>query len=283
MFYQGRARSKAVQSKLSLNSTFGIKVLRIASVLGATFLLSSCLTSSVRAERNNVIMTNDFEQGNIAPLKLEGCCATVISNNVRSGSKALKVTLDSAKSSRTERAEMKLSTFPNRSDRWVGISVFIPKGSSKQYQVLNQFVRMPGGGEYYGATFQLIRKGDKLIVYRYRGATENGTPGGKQVWEIGPAIENQWLDFVYHYKASSSSTGVFEMWMNGSKKIDYKGPTADERGHGPYFKFGVYVGVGHKLNKPTSIYFDELRIGDERAAYQDVAPSATLVRVSDAR
>jgi hypothetical protein len=283
MAYKECDRSVTFQKKLFLHSAFGAKILRIASVLCATFLLSSCLTSSVRAERNNVITTSDFEQGNITPLKVEGCCATVVSNNVRAGSKAVKVTLDSSKSSRTERAEMKLSTFPSSSERWVGISVFIPKGSSTQYQVLNQFARMPGSGEYYGATFQLIRKGDKFVVHRYRGATENGTPRGKQVWEIGPAIENQWLDFVYHYKASSSSTGIFEMWMNGSKKIDYKGPTADDRNQGPYFKFGVYVGVGHKIDKPTSIYFDELRVGDERATYQDVAPSANLVRVADAK
>jgi hypothetical protein len=277
---------KTFQRKLSLVSVLGAsnlrKVSKVATVLPAILLLLNCFASSAQIERNNIILTNDFEQGSIQPFGLEGCCVTVVSNNFRAGSKALRVALDSSKSSRPERAELKLNTFPDRSERWVGISVYIPSGTSQPYTI-NQFLRKPGNGKGYAPAFQFTKKSNKFFLNRNLRGTENGDKRGRPEWDLGPAIENQWFDIVYHYKASSSSNGIFEMWINGTKKVDYQGPTADDRGDGPYFKFGVYVGAGNRTDKPISTYFDEVRIGNERATYQDVAPSADLYRVLDTR
>ncbi len=38
-------------------------------------------------------------------------------------------------------------------------------------------------------------------------------------------MKNVWYDFVYHVKWSSGSDGYFDAWVNGVKKLSYRGPT----------------------------------------------------------
>jgi len=42
---------------------------------------------------------------------------------------------------------------------------------------------------------------------------------------IGPVVKNVWYDFVYHVRWSSGADGFFDAWVNGVKKLTYRGPT----------------------------------------------------------
>lgn len=58
-------------------------------------------------------------------------------------------------------------------------------------------------------------------------------------YPIGPVVRNQWYNFVYHVKWSSGSDGYFDAWVNGVKKMSYRGPTLYP-GQGVYLKLANY-------------------------------------------
>jgi chitodextrinase len=56
---------------------------------------------------------------------------------------------------------------------------------------------------------------------------------------VGPIVRNVWYDFVYHVKWSSGADGYFDAWVNGVKKMSYRGPTL-YAGQGCYLKLANY-------------------------------------------
>lgn len=51
-------------------------------------------------------------------------------------------------------------------------------------------------------------------------------------------LRGQWHKIEVHAKWSRSDTGVFQVWVNGELKVDYKGKTMSAKE--VYFKYGVY-------------------------------------------
>lgn len=267
MVYQGRDRSETFQKKLILHSAFGAKVLRIASVLCATLLLSSCLTSSVRAERKNIIYSEDFERGIGKEWHREGCCNysnAIVSSPVRSGNSSYRSQLK-PKSNKAIRAEIGLDPFPKNAERWVGVSIFVPQEAHKGHTSLFQFHIKPDKGRpWTSPPFQMtMNSSNRLQMKRYG----NATNGSSQSWDLGPVNRGQWMDFVFHLKSSHTSKGLLEVWINGQLKLKYNGVTSLDYSHGPHVKMGVYAAKGE-----STVYYDSFRIGNEKATYQDVAP-----------
>jgi hypothetical protein len=56
---------------------------------------------------------------------------------------------------------------------------------------------------------------------------------------IGPVVRNTWYHFVYHLKWSSSADGFIKAWVNGVRKMDYRGPNL-YAGQGCYLKLANY-------------------------------------------
>jgi hypothetical protein len=98
---------------------------------------------------------------------------------------------------------------------------------------------------------------------------------GSEYIDIGPTISNQWVSWVMHVKWTTDATGILQVWQNGKLVIDKKNIktcTPD----GVYFKIGIdKFGWGSQpshVNKRV-IYYDEIRIGDERSDYDIVKPT----------
>lgn len=68
-------------------------------------------------------------------------------------------------------------------------------------------------------------------------------------YPIGPVVRNQWYNFVYHVKWSSGVDGFFDAWVNGMRKMVYRGPTLFP-GQGCYLKLANYHSA---FGKPTSV------------------------------
>jgi len=66
---------------------------------------------------------------------------------------------------------------------------------------------------------------------------------------IGPVVRNVWYNFVYHVKWTSQTDGFFDAWVNGVRKMVYRGPTLYP-GQGCYFKLANYHSA---FGKPTSV------------------------------
>jgi hypothetical protein len=74
---------------------------------------------------------------------------------------------------------------------------------------------------------------------------------------IGPVVRNVWYDFVYHVKWSSRADGYITAWVNGERKMDYKGPTL-YAGQGCYLKLANYHTA---FGRPSSVIHDRVLRG----------------------
>lgn len=97
---------------------------------------------------------------------------------------------------------------------------------------------------------------------------------------LAPVVPGTWNDFVVQVRYDVGSTGILKVWKDqraGDAPLwDYRGPTTSVGDTGGYNKFGLYH-TGWKFNVPTShkvhtYYFDEIRIGNENASFEQVAP-----------
>jgi hypothetical protein len=85
-------------------------------------------------------------------------------------------------------------------------------------------------------------------------------------------MRGRWTDILAHVRWAHTGEGRFEVWANGRKAYDYRGPTLS-KGASVYFKFGIYRAFVSKymLAKRTVrlpvqvVYFDEIRRGKTRA------------------
>lgn len=66
---------------------------------------------------------------------------------------------------------------------------------------------------------------------------------------VGPVVRNQWYHFVYHVQWSSGADGYFDAWVNGRRKMAYRGPTLYP-GQGCYFKLANYHSA---FGKPSAV------------------------------
>jgi hypothetical protein len=74
---------------------------------------------------------------------------------------------------------------------------------------------------------------------------------------------------------------LVEVWKDGARVTDFRGPnTYNDKGR-IYFKIGLYKPSWNDPSVPSDvdvrhIFHDEVRIGDQAASYRDVAPAETV-------
>lgn len=101
-----------------------------------------------------------------------------------------------------------------------------------------------------------------------------GVPGGYTYTDLGPIVSNQWVSWVVHVKFSDNNTGITQVWKNGKLVLDKKNSVTCPAG-GAYFKLGINkFGWGYQTSSTTKrvLYFDEVRVGNKNAGYNDVKP-----------
>ena len=79
---------------------------------------------------------------------------------------------------------------------------------------------------------------------------------------IGPVTRNVWHDFVYHIKWSSKSDGFITAWVNGARRMEYRGPTLYP-GQGCYLKLANYHTA---FGRPSSVIHGRVIRGTSAAA-----------------
>jgi len=81
-------------------------------------------------------------------------------------------------------------------------------------------------------------------------------------WPIGPVARNAWYHFVYHVKWSSGEGGFFDAWVNGERRLEYRGPTL-YAGQRCYLKLANYH---TPVGKPVSVVHSRVLRGATREA-----------------
>ncbi|WP_158546246.1 polysaccharide lyase [Adhaeribacter pallidiroseus] len=197
----------------------------------------------------------------------------------RSGSRSIRLEL--VKDGSAIRSELYYNQ-PTTTNGWYGLSLYIPSSSwpnesnSDGWEIITQFhgTTDSGDGKRVPPISLSVSRGRFVLTVNYSAKRFNNEPDGKVRYDLGPAIKDKWVDFVYHIKYSYRSDGQLQLWMNGNKLVDYTGPNTYNDAANPYFKLGVYKrnwGNGSK----RVIYFDDVRMGDGNATYNDVAPKAS--------
>jgi hypothetical protein len=103
---------------------------------------------------------------------------------------------------------------------------------------------------------------DRPTGLSFQIAYGNQTRPTRYTAPIGPVVKNVWYHFVYHVRWSSQADGFFDAWVNGVRKMVYRGPTLYP-GQGCYFKLANYHTA---FGKPTSVIHARVIRGDTSLA-----------------
>jgi len=164
------------------------------------------------------------------------------------------------------RAEL---SFPKTTNlhRWYSYAMFIPSAQFKydtDDDVITQFHQ--GGGVTPALCLRV--KQDRLYV-RILGTWN----------DLGPFLKDAWHSYVLHVKHSSSSDGLTEIWIDGTKVFSKTGANAYPVGSTysmPWLKMGIYKsnwnGSGTTATNLRVLYFDDIKMGNEFATYNDMVP-----------
>ena len=186
------------------------------------------------------------------------------------------------------RSEVSLIHEEGFHERWYGARIYVPKdwvfeesGSDivLQWHGLIANEKQGGGGH---PPLSIVIKNNHWDLRRHYGEVNNPKADHKELDE--PVQKGKWIAWVIHIRWNSGAEGWVQIWKDGKLVWDVKGPnTYLSRPVVPYFKTGLYHPEWKKKNEDKFkqevttltgriIYTADVKIGDERAKFDDVAP-----------
>lgn len=248
----------------------------------------------VYSQRKNLVFQDNFDSGNWDTSWTKDWDhpynGTIVSSPVRSGTYAMKFewrASDYNGENGSKHTEFSNEPLPaDEQERWYGFSVFLPdSGMQKdsEPEIIAQWHQSPdrsegetwsGAGPPVALSLQngilgLSYKWDtRRIIVKGDGVKIKSSGAG-----LGIAPLNRWIDFVFHIKWNSFGNGILQVWQDNKLVVDKTGIAIgynDNRN--PYWKVGIYKYSGKSNHASRSVYYDEIRIGNDKATYADVAP-----------
>ncbi len=255
----------------------GIKSMRnILLGIGAAALLAACTSSA------GVSVVEEIENRWSIDSVRKDYAQQIVTDNVRAGRVAIR--FESRYGDRLPRDKLghyhnELSAYHQfkakmGQDYWYGLSMFIPADFPihKNRLVLGQWhsIRDPGEIPRSPPLSQRYENGWFLVKVCHGAKkiyTENPCPKKKVIYRDRNLKLGVWHDFIYHVRWSYRDDGFVELWIDGKKVVDYRGPVGYNDDKGPYFKYGIYR---NDVEETYVVYFDEYRRGN---SYEEVDPA----------
>ncbi|WP_433074813.1 heparin lyase I family protein [Dactylosporangium sp. CA-052675] len=258
----------------------------LACALATAGLALAAPGSPAQADPAGVTRTLDWENPadrTVPPpgFYKQSCCGTtstrIVSDVKRDGGYAARFELNKtdAAVSNGKRSELtQPDSQPANAERWYGFSIYLPSSwvYDQSPEIVSQWHQCDasrcGGGS------------PPLALKTEKGHWKLDMPLRSQTVDLDAYSTGTWTDWVFHVKWSTGSSGQLEVWRNGVYKFGFTGSRthADTQGS-PYFKFGIYKwdwnsGSTHPSDTTQRVmYYDALRLGDERATFADVDPA----------
>lgn len=198
------------------------------------------------------------------------------------------------------RSEISLPHETGFNERWYAERILIPKDwvfdPNRGNDIVMQWHAIPGN---WRATFPnlaiSIGNTNWFIRQSFGSAQANPTRTNQKLAD--PVQPGVWVAWVIHAKWSPGAEGLLQIWKDGKLVMDRKGPNVYSTigvEYTPYLKTGIYHPEWHldKAGKQEAfdqedpraktkvIYATEIKIGDARARYEDVATSATARKLA---
>jgi hypothetical protein len=85
----------------------------------------------------------------------------------------------------------------------------------------------------------------------------------------------KWTDFVLHIIWDyGDDDGLTQIWKDGVLIVNRSGGNCRNDALGPYMKCGIYGQLDD--GQTMTVYYDEVRLGDENSSYSEVAPGGSV-------
>lgn len=169
------------------------------------------------------------------------------------------------------RTEVKFPPLENP-ERWYSYSIYFPSAYYKydsKAEIFNQWHQ--GGG--LSPSISLITRYDRLTV------ETRSEPDVKTKYDLGPLVKDKWRTYVLHIIHSHGSDGLIEIWQDGVKIFTRNGANSYDFAlyDKPKWKLGIYKwdwnGDQTTDTKIRVLYFDNIRLGNEKAVYANMVSS----------
>jgi hypothetical protein len=146
---------------------------------------------------------------------------------------------------RSFRAEITRKTVPVGSDCWYGFSINVPKRWQRDHKgtILAQWhALVPRKVDNYPvlALYLIDDTWQVRMNWNVSGDTSQGPGWHQKKFPLGAARKGGWTDWVVHARWSHRSDGLLQVWQDGKRLVDYRGPNEYVDPTGPYFKMGIY-------------------------------------------
>ena len=261
-------------------------------VIGLGLFLALIVPASTvtSRQRGPLLFKGNFERGDLSGWDSERCCEdsiTVVDSPVRAGKHAVRfrVRKDQPDVAGSKRAELVRDSVPPTAERWYGFSIYLPDDYriDPTEEIVTQWHAVPDfdeGESWRSPPLALLTENGRWKVnWRWdaRKVTPKDNPPASEFHDLGPYDRGRWTDWVVHVRWSWGDEGVLEIWKDGQRVFEHRGPNAYNDDRGPYLKIGIYKWLYKQApDKATTtervLFMDEVRVGGPDAGYKDVSP-----------
>jgi hypothetical protein len=166
---------------------------------------------------------------------------------------------------RSELAEMKKRALSG-SEYWYGWNIYFPEDYINIYPTKTALGQFHQTDSY---PIWMFHNADRAGGYGLEGTVGNLLKT-KQTLISEEDLRGKWHKIEVHAKWSRSDTGVFQVWVNGELKLDYKGRTMTAKQ--VFFKYGIYRSfmVNYRAENKVSevpaqtVYYSNVKKGHAR-------------------
>jgi hypothetical protein len=206
------------------------------------------------------------------------------------GKKAVR--FDVPRGTNSFRAEISLPYEKGFNERWYGERIYVPRDwvfdPNRGNDLVMQWHAIPGNWRATFPNLEISIGNTNWFIRQSYGAAQTG-PTRTNLKLDGLVQRGAWVSWVVHAKWSPGTNGLIQIWKDGKLVMDKSGTnvysTIGEE-YTPYLKTGIYhpewhfdtAGKSEAFNKeiPAAtnkvIYATEIKVGDERARFEDVVP-----------
>ena len=287
-------------------------MIRINTIIFYLFVFTSCDSSSQILNSNPGFENGQWhKEWRLHPQNSSDAKIEIVTNPVRNGKYSLHLSHQNKDDGITNRCEIGCETYISKDtpkggyirwheEVWIGFSVYLKDWNTQlgTWNGIMQVHSIPGGRDWsVGASanawhikgndgffsYSQVRRPNlyidtRLIPDPYTKTPPSAEKIGIPIWWI-PIEEanNRWIDFVGNFVISPDQDGKMKWWVNGELVIDFTGPNIyfyDTKGN-PAVQEVILQTGSYKSPLNTNlveIYFDEIRIGNQNANYEVVAP-----------
>jgi hypothetical protein len=190
------------------------------------------------------------------------------------------------------RSEISLPHEPGFHERWYGERIYVPQDwvfdPSRPVDIVMQWHAIPGNWRATYPNLEIsIGNTNWFVRQSFGNAQSKPTRSNLKLDDAVP--RGAWVSWVIHAKWSPNDDGLLQIWKDGKLVVERKGPNVYSTigvEYTPYFKTGIYRPEWHlkdekgfaafEKEKPIAtnkvIFATDVKIGNERARYEDVAP-----------